>query len=357
MFDAGGFQSCPVLTLLQGAAAAAADEAAAATPAVAAASAADGFINSPGDCFNHSSMSRSWADQGRLLASHSFTGGQLGLAHVPLGVHSNSRLGSVHCNSSNLLLSSSLPSSSYLSAPLPQVSSQLCNSSSNNVLFQPHGPEMHPAGTSPVPDTLALLRQQLAAARVGANAGVGVSAAPPMAPRRQSSFGTVSASLLGTSMDDFAPAVMLSGGSSVLWGNNLTLQQHLQLPEATLGLSSAASGGNRTYERSLSGPCGIPGGLEAPPVPSALHVGSVPAGSALHSSSHVPNMSAGLLGLPVQMLAPNQHHNGGGAACGGDSGSGGNLMVVAQLKLQQLMAVEQMQQQLQDEVMRLLPLI
>jgi hypothetical protein len=32
-------------------------------------------------------------------------------------------------------------------------------------------------------------------------------------------------------------------------------------------------------------------------------------------------------------------------------------MVVAQMKLQQLMAVDQMQQQLQDEVLRLLPLI
>jgi hypothetical protein len=32
-------------------------------------------------------------------------------------------------------------------------------------------------------------------------------------------------------------------------------------------------------------------------------------------------------------------------------------MVVAQLKLQQLMAVEQVQQQLQEEVLRLLPLI
>lgn len=145
----------------------------------------------------------------------------------------------------------------------------------------------------------------------------------------------MSNSLTATSVGDAFGSCGLLGEFNPDTMDSMAVQQQLQLASNALGLGAgggigsygAAHGSNTTP----SVPISIP--MAAPVDKQQQHALSTGAAS-------VPQHTGCVTGHAASM--PNDN---------------AMAVAVAQLKLQQLMAVEQIQQQLQDEVMRLLPLI
>jgi hypothetical protein len=187
--------------------------------------------------------------------------------------------------------------------------------SSNSSLLQW---EDRVAGGSADTDTIALINAQLAAVRAGTDAAASV--APAHTQHTPLGVNSVPVNMLGCSVDSTS-AGLLAGGMDGL-GTSLNLQQQLQLANDTLGYTRYSISTDSTAQgaSALSAPCSL--GQQLPPA-----------------------------GAPVS--AQGGVHRS--AALAADSNAA--AMAVAQLKLQQLLAVEQIQQQLQNEVMRLLPLI
>lgn len=217
-----------------------------------------------------------------------------------------------------------------MSSPLPTVlqSAQYCSPLTQYQQQQHKGLSHSLSGPLPSLDTscpidldstLALISQQLAAAHAGS--------------------GTVlSGSLLGTSLDGLGPGVLSAYGEGpglpaytegLLSTSELSLHQQMQLASKTLGFAGSAGSG------SASGPISIP---------SALHSGALLSAPATSTGAAAGGAELYVGWVPASLGASLRRHSN-------------SAMVVAQLKLQQLMAVEQVQQQLQEEVLRLLPLI
>lgn len=218
------------------------------------------------------------------------------------------------------------------------------------------------AGTSPVfTSAMALMGQQQLR---GANSGAAgfVPAAPtstrlgiPVPRAQQHSMGAqhglppASLTLGGSMGGGGSHTSLLLGGSTDDLTACLNLQQ-LQLgANAALGFSSATAGG-AAYASSpsingSSAPIFIPGSVAA----VSEHTGRAHAELA-------PGLPAASLSTPLHVVG-SSNNIGNNNNCSTGNGHNAMAVAVAHLKLQQLMAVEQVQQQLQDEVMRLLPLI
>lgn len=193
---------------------------------------------------------------------------------------------------------------------------------------------------------------QLATAHGGGDTAVHVATAAP-AGRTHSRFDSVMPGcVLGSSLDDSVvlgssldndSTGLLSGGLRCAWGSSgLGPQQQQQLQLANnSALSFAGISTNSTSTVPVH--CSVP---------LSTHAHSLQGASLLPSAAVQLSLGCGMggvSGMPV---------TGGGAAAATAADS--NAMAAAfaaQLKLQQLLAVEQIQQQLQEEVLRLLPLI
>lgn len=231
--------------------------------------------------------------------------------------------------------------------PPPCQGQQLLSGSNSSLPWLPEpawsGRAYSPATAA---DTTLALMSQLAGAHGGGDAAMHVTAAP--AARTHSGLGSVLPScalgasldnvVLGSSLDSDSTG-LLSGGLRCAWSSSgLAPQQQLQLANSS-ALSYAGISTNSTSAAPVH--CSVP---------LSTHRHSLQ-GAALLPSAAV-QMSpgcqmGGVAGMPLS--------GGADAAAAADS----NAMAVAcaQLKLQQLLAVEQIQQQLQEEVLRLLPLI
>lgn len=224
-----------------------------------------------------------------------------------------------------LQLGSSPPMSQFMGSPLLPVQAQVLQHS-NSSLRQWADPSGACAAGSPGTDTLALISAQLAAVRAGAGASAGPAARvahSARAPAHAQSAFSAPVGMLGSSLDSSGSA-LLSNGCAEGLGGSMGLPQQLQLSNNAL----IFMGGN-----SVS--------VSTAPVATSLGAVSCSAQQAMLPGAHAASAHGGMGGV------------GAGAAADGNA----MAVAVAQLKLQQLVAVEQIQQQLQEEVMRLLPLI
>jgi hypothetical protein len=154
--------------------------------------------------------------------------------------------------------------------------------------------------------------------------------------------------VLGSSLDSYSTGLLSGchGHAAQSSSGLLAPQQQLQLANNS---SSALSFSSIRHNNSTS----------------SMHTAhmscSVPLSTHGHSLQGVPMLpsAAVQLGPGCQMggVAGMPLSNGAAAAAAGAADSNAMAAAVAQLKLQQLLAVEQIQQQLQEEVLRLLPLI
>jgi hypothetical protein len=221
------------------------------------------------------------------------------------------------CADSWVPMGSSLPSTGF-SSTLYMQTQQL--HSSNSSLLQWDDPA---ACGSLDTDALALMSAGLAAVSAGADAAARM--VPAHAQHAPVGINSVSVNSLDDSVDSTTAGLLAQAGGMDT-SLNLQQQQQLQLANYTLGFTGYSISANGTAQGAcaLAAPCSL--GQQLPP-------------------AGVPVSAQDGVDVPVAMQAVS-------VRCQRTS-----AMAVAQLKLQQLLAVEQIQLQLQDEVMRLLPLI
>lgn len=259
------------------------------------------------------------------------------------------------CADNLAVFGSSAPRAGFSPMPSPCQGQQqlLRGSNSNSSLTWLPEPAWSGRACSPATaadTTLAL--SQLAGVHGGGDAAVHVAAAP--AARTHSGRGSMLPScVLGASLDsvvlgsslDSDSNGLLSGGLRCAWSSSGLGPQQLQLANSS-ALSYAGI--------STNSPSAAPAHCSVPLSAHSRH--SLPMGAPL-----LPSAAA----AAVQMSPGCQMGGGAGmplsgaAAAAAVAAADSNAMAVAcaQLKLQQLLAVEQIQQQLQEEVLRLLPLI
>lgn len=275
------------------------------------------------------------------------------------------------CVADNLtLFGSSAPGSGFMKPmPPPCQDQQLLSGSSSNSslpwLAEPSwsgGQPCSPAGAAAAAATdatLAELLSRLAAATGHAgscvDAAVHVAAAAPAAAHTHSGMSgllpscglgtSLDSVVLGSSLDSYSTGLLSGCHERAVQSSSglLASQQQLQLANnsSTLSFSDIRHTSSTSSMHTAHMPC------------------SVPLSNHGHSLQGVPLLPSAAVqlgpGCQISAVAGMPLSNGPAVAAAADSNA--MAAAVAQIKLQQLLAVEQIQQQLQEEVLRLLPLI